>query len=99
MTVETEIEMKDYIASYLGHSANVSAFSREFIKRKFSLPVPETVNKGAATDTSNQQSGQQSTQDKKKKKVKGGKVHPSVLGFTVNSSRIMKGEIDSVDDL
>jgi len=83
-------------------------FIEEFLKRKsFSQPVQkvETIDKSASSRTPQPSSSQvikpldqspKPNQDKKEKK-KGVPLNPALLGFSVNSGRIMQGEIQSLE--
>jgi len=84
---------------YLGASAAVSAFAKEFtLRKKAARGLGESRDwqtqkrHGKAAPAPADEDGFEAGKGKRKGKKKA--VDPSLLGFSVESSRIMQGEID-----
>ena len=92
---------------YLGASGAVDLFAKEFILRKRaargtgeSREWQAAGKKGKAAASPKEDDGfKQAGSAKKGKKGKGVKVDPSLLGYSVESSRIMQGELQFVEGM
>jgi hypothetical protein len=100
MSLDDPAEIRSYLGAYLGAKPEVSHFATEFIRRKQEAKrghhhTAASVVAGSSSSSSNKKD------DEKKKKgnkgKKGKKVDPSLLGYNVQSNRIMQGEIDHGD--
>jgi hypothetical protein len=93
MSLESSVEIRQYLSQYLGSKPAVVNFASEFIKKKTECdkrrpPVQQqTGNGGGATPGAANGAG------KKKKKGKGQKVDQAMVGFSVQSHRPNQGEI------
>jgi len=101
-SLQNDDEIQSYLSMYLGSSEAVNTFAREFTLRKRAArgigesrdfqTVGRSGKAAAADDWEPSKAG--------KKKGKGKKaVDPSLLGFSVESSRIMQGELQFVEGM
>jgi len=96
-------EVQSYLSMYLGASTAVDAFAKEFTLRKRAARGAgesrewQTAGRKAKPPSSEDDGFQTAGRGGKKGKAK--KADPSLLGFSVESSRIMQGEIDFVQGM
>ena len=102
-SLQADDEVHSYLTMYLGGSKAVDAFAKEFTLRKRAARGTgesrewQTAGRKNAKDASpaNKNDEDANGFQTKGRKGRGKKVaDPSLLGFSVESSRIMQGEID-----
>ncbi|KAL1495822.1 hypothetical protein AB1Y20_016682 [Prymnesium parvum] len=95
-------EIHSYLTMYLGESAAVASFAKEFtLRKRAARGTGESVEwktagrggKAAAPEENWAEAGGKVGKRKGKNKMKA--VDPSMLGYSVESSRIMQGELQS----
>jgi len=104
-TLQNDGEVESYLSVYLGDSPAVASFAKEFaLQKRAARGMGASREWQTAKPRSKQPSAQQGGEEseaakaakrKNKKKV----VDPALLGFSVESSRIMQGEIQFVEGM
>ena len=95
---------------YLGDTPTVRSFAKEFaLRKKAARGLGESRdwqkagrgNKGKDSDAAPEEDSDGFTQSKSKRKSgkKGKSLDPTMLGFSVESSRIMQGELQFVEGM
>ena len=97
-------EIASYLSMYLGDTPTVRSFAKEFaLRKKAARGLGESRdwqkagrgNKGKDADAAPEEDSDGFTQSKSKRKSgkKGKSLDPTMLSFSVESSRIMQGEV------
>jgi len=101
--LQADDEVHSYLTMYLGASKAIDAFAKEFTLRKRAARGTgesrewQTAKKGKAKGAAEDDGFQTAGKAKKGKSKQ--KADPGLLGFSVESSRIMQGEIQFVEGL
>ena len=92
-------DVTDYSYEFLGRSSEVAAFAKEFCERRrpFETVAGKRVAHATAAASAQPAAAAAAPQGKKKRAQK---LHPSALGFSVNSSQLTnRGEVHQLDDM
>ena len=101
---QNDEEIVSYLSMYLGDTPTVRGFAREFaLRKKAARGLGESRdwqkagrgNKGKESEAAPEEEDDGFTAGKSKRKAgkKGKSLDPTMLGFSVESSRIMQGEV------
>mmetsp|Transcript_50169 Transcript_50169/g.115794 ORF Transcript_50169/g.115794 Transcript_50169/m.115794 type:complete len:1111 (-) Transcript_50169:342-3674(-) len=108
-SLPNDSEVESYLSMYLGSSPAVTSFAREFLlqkraalgmgaSREWQTAKPRGKAAPAPAPQGGVDDGEGAGRGKRKGKKKAA-VDPSLLGFSVESSRIMQGEIQFVEGM
>ena len=104
-SLQNDNEVESYLKMYLGDSPAVMTFAKELTHRKQAARGTsksrecQVAGKSCKLARAPSLNDAHTTAKRKASKKKGTAVDPSLLGYSVESSRIMQGEIQFIDGL